>query len=306
MHKILAVCLNPTFQRTLVIDHLAENEVHRSTEYYYDVAGKGLNTARILGQLGHDALHLTHVGGRYRQEYLQLNDADRIGISSFDCDCTIRTCYTLINTTSGTTTEIVEEPPAVSTDAREKVFALYEHLLDEVEIVAICGSMAPGYREDTYPQMVRMAKEAGKRVLLDIRGEPLLESMRYHPDYINPNFGEFARTFLPEEHIPEHSDDQKIEQVVFNKMLEIHEQYGSVCILTHGSRPTLYLDPDTKEVASVPVRPIVARNTIGSGDAFTAGFLSVIIEGGNMRDAVLKGQECGATNASLIRPGRLF
>lgn len=305
MQKIVAVCLNPTFQRTFVIDHLTENEVHRSNEYYYDVAGKGLNTARILGQLGQDALHLTHVGGRYTQEYLRLNDADRIAIASFDCDCTIRTCYTLINTKNGTTTEIVEEPPAVSPDAQQKVFDLYADLLDEAGIIAICGSMAPGYREDTYPQMVRMAKEAGKKVLLDIRGELLLECMRFHPDFINPNFGEFARTFLPEEHIPEHSDDQKVEQIVQHKMIEICEQYGSVCVLTHGSRPTLYVDPTTKEVVSVPVKRIEARNTIGSGDAFTAGFLSVINEGGTMKDAVRKGQECGAANASLIRPGRI-
>jgi len=35
--------------------------------------GKGLNTARILTQLGCSAIHLTHAGGAYKDIYLEEN-----------------------------------------------------------------------------------------------------------------------------------------------------------------------------------------------------------------------------------------
>ena len=108
MQKILAVCLNPTFQRTILISHLTENEVLRSSEYYYDVGGKGLNTARILTQLGCSAIHLTHAGGAYKDIYLEENKKQHIDIARVETESHIMTCKTIKNSAAHTTTENVE------------------------------------------------------------------------------------------------------------------------------------------------------------------------------------------------------
>ncbi|MFA7567242.1 MAG: hypothetical protein WCY01_09475, partial [Alkalispirochaeta sp.] len=62
----LVVTLNPTFQKTLVLERLRPGEVNRAEEQYFDVAGKALNVVRILGQLGETALHVTQAGGPER------------------------------------------------------------------------------------------------------------------------------------------------------------------------------------------------------------------------------------------------
>ncbi len=304
MQKILAVCLNPTFQRTFVISHLWENEVLRSSEYYYDVGGKGLNTARILTQLGCSAIHLTHAGGAYKDIYLEENKKQHIDIAWVETESPIRTCYTIINSAAHTTTEIVEEPAAVSPGTEEGVLERFRELLPTVSTVIISGSIAPGYSDDLYPRMVKEAKTAGKCVMLDIRGRLLLDSMPYRPDYINPNFVEFAQTFMPGLQLKEHEDDPETTAAVSKKMLDIYKEYGSVCVLTHGAGPTLFFEHG--EIRSMPVKRIVPRNTIGSGDAFTAGFISVIQRGGEIGEAVQKGQECGALNALHIRPGTIY
>ena len=304
MYTVLAICLNPTFQRTFIIPQLWENEVNRSTEYYYDVAGKGLNTARILTQLGISAIHLTHAGGEYGQQYLDMNAKAHIPIVAIDTATTVRTCYSIINSAAHTTTEIVEEAPAVAEDAEAKVFEKFRELLQEVEVVTIAGSIAPGYSDDIYPQMVKEAKDAGKCVVLDIRGKTLLDCMQYNPDYINPNFTEFASTFLPGLSVKEHEDDQQVTSQIKEKMLDIYHEFGSTCVLTHGALPTLFVE--NEEVRQSPVKRIVPLNTIGSGDAFTSGMISIILKGGTIGEAVHKGQECGALNALKIRPGTIL
>ncbi|MCF7934112.1 MAG: tagatose-6-phosphate kinase [Spirochaetia bacterium] len=304
MGTILAVCLNPTFQRTFVVPHLWENEVLRSSEYYYDVAGKGLNTARILTQLGCDAMHLTHLGGSFIDQFLEENSKANLKISWVDSDSEIRTCYTIINAETHTTTEIVEEPQEVSPGTEELVMERFRSLLPQIDTLVISGSIAPGYSDGLYPSMVREAKLQHKRVVLDIRGQALLDSMQYRPDVINPNFVEFAGTFLPELPIKEHEDDEQVRMLVEAKMLEINRTYGAACVLTHGSRPTLFVEDG--QIRQSPVKRIVPVNTIGSGDAFTAGYVSIMIKGGTVGEAVHKGQECGTLNALHIRPGTLY
>ena len=60
---ILTVCLNPTFQSTMLFDSFTVGEVNRCKKHYLHTAGKGMNTARIVSQLGKASALLTHLGG---------------------------------------------------------------------------------------------------------------------------------------------------------------------------------------------------------------------------------------------------
>ena len=44
--RLLTVCLNPTFQITMVFPSLLLGEENRAKEHYLDLAGKVMNTAR--------------------------------------------------------------------------------------------------------------------------------------------------------------------------------------------------------------------------------------------------------------------
>ncbi len=73
---VLVVCLNPTLQKTLVFSSLREGEVNRTPTYYLDASGKGVNVARVLGQLGIESVHLTHAGGMFREVFITLAEQD--------------------------------------------------------------------------------------------------------------------------------------------------------------------------------------------------------------------------------------
>ncbi|TFH04579.1 MAG: hypothetical protein E4H09_03390, partial [Spirochaetales bacterium] len=72
----LAICLNPTIQNTLVFDHVELGQVNRILRHRTDIAGKGVNTARVLTQLGERAVHLTQGGGRHLELFRDFVAAD--------------------------------------------------------------------------------------------------------------------------------------------------------------------------------------------------------------------------------------
>ncbi len=297
----LVVCLNPTIQKTVIIKNLKENEVNRSSEYRTDAAGKGVNTTRILNQLEANAVHLTQSGDR--GEYLrELIERDNLSLVTAPNTSYIRTCTTLINTSKSTVTEIVEESPEVDDGTEKKIMDLYNNLLMETENVIIAGSKASGFGDTIFPKMVKLAKGSGKTVILDYRGKDLLNSIPFKPDIIKINFPEFVSTFFPEFSIGEHEENSELKVMVKEKMKELFNLYGIKTILTRGAMPVLFIDSDTviKEEGIQTVKPV---NTIGCGDAVTAGLAYKLNMGTNLDEAVRFGIECGSKNAALLRPG---
>jgi hypothetical protein len=78
--RFLAVCLNPTFQRTVRLKKLEKGEVNRARLARLDASGKGINVSRVLQQLGAPVRHLTHLGPG-RDEFLRLCGEDNLQIS---------------------------------------------------------------------------------------------------------------------------------------------------------------------------------------------------------------------------------
>ncbi len=297
----LVVCLNPTIQKTIILDELNENEVNRSSEYRTDAAGKGVNTTRILNQLGADAVHLTQSGDR--GEYLrELIERDNLSLVTAPNTSYIRTCTTLINKGNSTVTEIVEESPAVDKGTEKKIIDLYNNLLMETENVIIAGSKASGFGDIIFPKMVKLAKSSGKTVILDYRGKDLLNSIPYKPDIIKINFPEFVSTFFQDFSIGEHEENIELKTMVIEKMKGLLDKYGIRTILTRGTMPVLYIDNEAV-IKEEEIHPVKTVNTIGCGDAVTAGIIFKRHQGENMEGAVRFGIECGRKNAALLRPG---
>lgn len=304
MPKFLCVCLNPTLQRTFVLSSLRENEVNRTSEYYLDAAGKGVNAARILTQLGADAIHLTHAGGRNRELLIELASSTGVDIRSAESGSEIRTCYTLLSKESRTTTEIVEESAPVGEGTEKRAWDMFVELIEECDILIIGGTKSSGLSDEIYPSMTRHAKERGKTVVLDVRGRDLFNSLPHRPDLIKPNLAEFASTFLPSDRpMSEHTRDPQLIEAVSAKMKDIHRSYGTVTVLTRGGNETLYLDgEDVRSAKPAALEPV---NTIGCGDAFTAGFVLSWTTGADVAQAVAEGNRVAGLNARQLRPGTI-
>jgi len=339
----LTVCLNPTLQKTLRFPSVISGTVNRAVNHRLDVSGKGINVTRVLTQLGKKALHLTQLGGDMRPLFLSLSKSDGLSVEWVESYSEIRFCYTVLNDSNNSVTEMVEESQPVCAETEKRLLLKYEALLDDnlgrffhrdtegAEIVEagrvsqdtliISGTKAAGFSNSIFPVMVKKAKEKGMRVILDIRGNDLLECLKYEPDIVKPNLYEFASTFMPElikDNDLAINDSAQLEQRAVKEkikaaMLETARKYRCRVILTNGSRNILAADcarfgaPDS--FFEIEIKPVKAVNTIGCGDAFTAGLAAALADCGGwesrekFKTAINEGIRCGALNAEFVKPG---
>lgn len=306
MH-ILVVCLNPTIQRTFVVDGFRVGEVNRTAEHRTDASGKGVNVARVLVQLGVSATHLTHSGGRDDALFRGLAEADGIAMDVVEADVEVRVANTIVDRKGGSTTELVEEGREVPPDVEGRLRARFLRYLRSVDGIVISGSKAPGFSPDLFAWMVGEARRSHTPVLADYRGEDLLASLPRGPHVVKPNLAEFVRTFLadaaPSDGVSEHVHDEALLRRVREKMLELHERFAAIPVVTRGAYPTLFVDNGmVVEEAPIDIEPV---NTIGSGDAFAAGFMMKYLAGDPLRESVRFGHECAALNAGNLKPGSI-
>lgn len=301
---ILVVCLNPTFQKTLVFNHFEENEVNRCSTYRMDASGKGMNVARIITQIGGEAMHLTHLGGSRMNEMISLIEKDGIDLYYVETKSAIRTCTTIINKEKNTTTELVEEPYAVDSSSDAYIRILYSNILSSCSSVVISGTRSPGYSPSLYSDFVKEAKEMGKTVILDIKGEDLKQSLQYYPDVIKPNLSEFISTYLPQRRVNESDSNEELKDEVILKMKELFETYHCSIVITRGKYPIwVYSKEGFNELATKPIVPV---NTIGCGDALTSGIAYHLLKGDTLIEAVKTAITYSAKNATLLAPGSVL
>jgi len=301
--SFLAVCMNPTLQKTLVFPGLVRDTVNRTAEYRLDASGKGINVCRVLTQLGKDCCHLTQLGGALRPLFLDLCGSDGLRVEWVESSSPIRFCYTLIDRSDNSVTELVEEAERVGEGTGERLLDSFSGLIDDFSVLIVSGTKAAGFPDDLVPRMVALAKAKGCRVILDVRGQDLLKSLAHGPDIIKPNLYEFVSTFAPEL-ISQNclaGNESEIKEKVGKIWADLYKKYPCVLVLTRGAGSVWYAaEENLSEYTFEPVKPV---NTIGSGDAFTAGLAAALEEGASLADAVTQGARCGAMNASLIRPG---
>jgi 1-phosphofructokinase family hexose kinase len=312
--RLLSVSMNPTLQKTLCFKSLRINEVNRTDTHRFDVAGKGLAVARVLTQLGKDAVHLTQLGGELRPLFLELCKQDHVDVRWVESGSAIRFCYTII---SDSVTELVEEGEPIAPGTGERLLASYAKLLPSVGTVIICGTKARGFSDNIIPAMVSMAREQEKRIVLDIRGADLKQSLPYRPDVIKPNLFEFTGTFAAEleqdfrdkgktpidyKSMGELSGNEDgVKENVSSLALELADRYKTKIILSRGKHSVWYTDGGV--FAEAPVKAVKPVNTTCSGDAFTAGLAAALTEGRSLKEAVELGIHCGALNAGFLKPG---
>ena len=294
---ILTVCLNPTFQSTMLFDSFSEGEVNRCTEHYLDVAGKGMNAARILSQLGSEAAWLTHLGGPRKDEMLGLCAKDAVEVIHTDSGSDIRTCTTIIS--GGVCTELVQNPEAVNKECEPVIRTLFSEAITRSDALIICGTRAPGYSKNLYSDFVKEAKEKGKFVLLDIKGEDLLSCLPYRPDVIKPNFSEFVETFFGEK-VPEQGENTSLIERVYEKMASLKEEYGCKSVISRGKHDLLLYDEKRETVAITPTEVV---NSIGCGDTLGASLTMSLLQGHSLQHSASVATNHATMQAKTIHPG---
>jgi len=291
---LLALGLSPAIQKTVIFNQFSTGEVNRAVRYYTDSAGKCVNVGKVLIQGGVDALCLTVAGRENRLEFEELCRKEGLPLACVETAGRVRTCTTILDSSSGRCTElVVNEPEEVSPRDEDAFRTQFLKILDGVTHgVVISGSRLPGFSDGIIPFMVRQIKERYLTLYADYKGRDLVNSFispSLRPDYVKINETEFMETF---------AETDLIEGLKRQSL-----KYGTSFVVSRG--PDSTLAAEAGRILEIPSIRVPAVNPIGCGDSMTAGLAQGILEGDDLEQAVIKGRDYAALNVQSVHPGMI-
>jgi 1-phosphofructokinase/tagatose 6-phosphate kinase len=284
---IVTATLNAAIDRTVAVPNFRLGRRHRAVESRTVAGGKGINVARALSLLGRPVIAAGFAGGptgtrvlEQLQEESVLTDFTRIAAET-------RINLAVIDPTSGEQTEINERGPAVSTEEVKQLFERIGYLAGGAKICVLAGSVPPGAGDDL--------SRRGVPVVLDAEGEAMLAGVRAGASMVTPNEAE-AEELVGQEFADKGDLAQGLLELVRLGAAEaaITRPDGCVAAVGEGSSRRLL------EIHTEPLEPV---STVGSGDAFLAGYVAARYEGRSPEDCLAYGVACGAESTQHFGAG---
>jgi tagatose 6-phosphate kinase len=259
---ITTVTLNAAIDKTYYLDQLSTGEVNRTQTVYAVPGGKGLNVARVIKTLGHDALASGIVAGNNGNFICRGLDKegirhDFISASSGES----RLCLNIIAADTNQSTEILEPGPKISKSDYEAAVNKVLDLGMASHIVVLSGSLPAGLPANTYQTLITHLTAQNALAFLDTSGEALKQGIDAKPFFIKPNKDE-ALALLG---IDDTGDEGELVKAIRQWMIE-----GIACVvITLGEAGSIAgYDGKCYRVHAPKITPL---NTVGCGDAFVAG-----------------------------------
>jgi 1-phosphofructokinase/tagatose 6-phosphate kinase len=303
---IITVTLNTAIDKTLSVPNFRLGRRHRTVEQTTMPGGKGVNVARVLKTLGAPVIATGLAGGatgtRIVDQLTQLSvlsDFVRIGEES-------RTNTAVIDPTNGEQTEINERGPKVSEREVELFVDKLLYLAKGASVCVFAGSLPREVDTDIYATLIRELRRLNVLTVVDTDGEPMRRAVRAEPDVISPNVLE------SEELVGHEFNDDEDRMIAVREMCELGARQAVMTMPDGCFAQVVAKDAPEPVLYRVRVRPgaIEPRATVGSGDAFLAGFVAARYNGRDHADALAYGVACGAEStqhlgAGLVDPDRV-
>jgi 1-phosphofructokinase family hexose kinase len=294
---ILTVTLNAAIDRTVAVPSFRQGHRHRAVEASTVAGGKGVNVARALKLLDRPVIATGLAGGPTGARLME-----RLAEESILTDFTwiageSRTNLAVVDPTSGEQTEINERGPDVSAEELERFLEKLLYLARGARICAIAGSLPPSVPPSFSARVVEELKALGVETVVDTEGEPLLASLRAGPAAVTPNARE------AEGAVGHEFNDREDALLGLRSLVElgatdavITRPEGCVASILHDDRRHAY------EVLAPALEPVA---TVGSGDAFLAGFVAARYDGRPPEECLRFAVACGAESTQHFGAGSI-
>ncbi|NLI21603.1 MAG: 1-phosphofructokinase [Clostridiales bacterium] len=285
---ITTVCMNPSFDKTAVVDQLNAGGVNRLSGVRYDVGGKGLNVAVVLRRLGMEVSCVGCLGTADEREFMEMVGKEALTFRYLRLLGKTRTNMKIRDLETGAVTEFNEAGLAMDEAQLSEFMDLLQAECAASRYVVFSGRLPPGCAEDTYRRCMQAVQ--GKNCVLDATGDALLLGLSEHPYLIKPNLPELEGIMKRELKTLRSIRDAALELIArgARNVIVSMGKYGA--IFTDGSR-TLFS----------PALPVEARSTVGAGDAMVGGVLMGLEKGESLEDSLRYGVAAGA--ASVMTDG---
>jgi tagatose 6-phosphate kinase len=291
----LCVALNAAIDKTVVIENFRPDAVHRPSYELVLGGGKSCNVARAARTLGQPAIVTGWVGGHCGRFIEDLLREEGLQTAFVHTAIESRTCLSIQDPASGTTTEIYENGRPVTPADLQTFREVFTGLLPQVEYVTLSGSLPPGAPDDFYAELSCLARQAGARAVIDVGGAGLRQGIdKGCPFMIKCNRSELASA--AGEPLDGMDDLNRA-------VMDLSVRRETLVAITLGGAGAVAADGACLWVAQAP--RIRAVSAVGSGDAFLAGLLTGLRTGLPFEECLRLGVAAGSANALMLGAGRL-
>ncbi len=289
---ILTVTINPAIDRNVTADRLVFEDRGYILSAHESAGGRGFNASQVIHKFGGDTTAILACGGEtgvrlesflqqagFPVELIPIRNPIRVNLS--------------ISDRQGLTIKLNEVGPLIHAEELEHFERRVVARLEAATWLMLCGSLPPGVPVEFYARLIRAAREAQVRVLLDADGDALRRGLEGGPTVACPN---------------EQEAEQLLGTVLLtrNHSVEAAESLRAMgaesVLLSLGSRGALLASPEGIFEAIPPA--IDAVCPIGAGDALAAAHVWALTRGENAEEALRWGVAAGT--ASALLPGVSF
>ena len=267
----LCVTLNPCLDKTLVVPPWKPGEHQvRGRAFGQVVGGKGVNVARALLRLGCAAQPAMFLGGELGQLcYRLLQEQDGFAPLVTWTQSPTREILTVRTENTADQTGFFDPNPAIQPQERDELAEkLAEMFAGGAAWCAMSGSSPCRVTDDLYATLVRRARAAGVRTLVDTYGDCLRLALEAVPDVVKLNRQECEQALRTELNTPE---------AIRNALQQLRRLGVAYAAVTLGARGVAAAWDQFVAAWKPPAIHLV--NPIGAGDAMTAGLIDALSRG---------------------------
>jgi 1-phosphofructokinase family hexose kinase len=286
---------NLTIDRTSMLAELRPGEVLRLADVVITPGGKGLNVARAALVLGAPTSLVGFVPGHTGRAAAALIAEEGITLRSVPVSGEIRSTSIVLE--PGRATVLNEPGPALRDGDWSAFQAVIKRALPDHEVLVCSGSLPPEAPENGYALLAAVARDAGRRSVVDATGGVLAAALDASPDVVVPNLGEaeavlYGRTDEAVDAAP----DARPRALQAARDLVARGAKAAV-VTAAAAGAAVAWDGETVWVSAPRVTVV---NPIGAGDVLTAALAAALERGVGLLDAASEG--VAAASAAVEHP----
>ncbi len=279
---IYTLTLNPSIDYIINVENFVPGDINLTKSEYKLPGGKGINVSQVLTNLQTPNTTLGFTGG-FTGDFIK-KSLDKKDINHDFIEVSGDTRINIKMKDIKSESEINGNSPEISSDALKKLKEKLGSLISGDTLV-LSGSVPKSISSTIYKDIMTDIPH-GVKVILDAKGEALLEGLKGKPYMIKPNNHELGDIF-----------DVKLEStedtiIYGKKLLDLGAQNIIVSMAGDGA---LLITPTASYIASAPKGKLV--NSVGAGDSLVAGFTCGIYKSLDILKAFKLGIACGSASA---------
>lgn len=290
---IYTITLNPAYDHIVIVDNLILNKTNYSVKNYYTIGGKGINVSIMLKQIKIKNTAWGFLAKDNNSYFLKQLKLKKINYNFITIPGLIRTNIKIKS--SNQATEINELGPSINEENWKSLLDKIKNIKND-DYVFISGLPNKSIANEQIEKLLLIIKKQTKNLIIDMNGQYLKLSLKYHPLLIKPNLDElqaiFNKTITSETDIILHC--QKLQKLGAKNVLLSLGEKGS------------YFFSETEEIYYANAAKGEVIHPVGAGDSMLAIFAGVFfIKHKSLQLALKYAAAAGAATAFSYELGKL-